>query len=59
MVSLRTMISVNEGDGNVQVCAILFSIEDIERDFIIALNTNDGTGNNLCTYYTLTYINGC
>lgn len=38
------MISLNEGDGIIQVCVMLSTVEISERDFIIALATNDGTG---------------
>ena len=43
-VSVPSMISLNEGDGTVQVCVTLSTIEISERDFIIELATNDGTG---------------
>ena len=42
--SLSAIMNVDEGDGSVQVCVALFSFEDIERDFVITLNTNDDTG---------------
>jgi hypothetical protein len=38
------MMSVTEGNGMVQVCATLSAVNDIERDFSIALATDDGTG---------------
>ena len=49
-VSIPAMISVNEGDGTVQVCATLSAVEDIERSFNISLimHTTDNTGTNYC-----------
>ena len=44
MVSVPAMSSVSEGDGAVQVCATLSVMEDTERDFVISVSTNDGTG---------------
>ena len=43
-VSVPAMVSVGEGDGMVQVCATLSTVEDTERDFTITLATSDGTG---------------
>ena len=41
------MTSVGEGSGSLKVCATLLSIEDTERDFVVALVTSDGTGKKL------------
>ena len=43
-VSLPAMLRVNEGDGMVRVCVALSAMEDTERNFTIAIATNDGTG---------------
>ena len=43
-VSIIAPVLVDEGDGNVQVCAVLSSQEDTERDFDIVIATMDGTG---------------
>ena len=43
-VSVPAMVSVDEGDGMVQVCAALSAVEDTERDFSVTLATSDGTG---------------
>ncbi len=43
-VSDPAMLSVDEGDGMVQVCATLSAVEDTQRNFIITLTTNDDTG---------------
>ncbi len=43
-VSIPTMLSVGEGDGIVQVCATLSTVEDTERNFTITLATSDSTG---------------
>ncbi len=40
-----SIISIGEGDGMVQVCAILMmAVEGTERDIAITLSTSDGTG---------------
>lgn len=41
-VSIPAAMSVNEGDGIVQVCITMLGIT--ERDFMISLSTSDGTG---------------
>lgn len=46
-MSLSATMNVDEGDGSVQVCVALFSFEDIERDFVITLSTNDDLGKHL------------
>ncbi len=56
MVSVPAMLSVNEGDGMVQVCATLSAIEATERNFTITLDTRDGTGIVWCTTLGKTYI---
>ena len=43
-VSLPPPISVNEGDGEVLVCTTLSVLQDTERDFDVALVTNNNTG---------------
>ena len=43
-VSIPAMVSVDEEDGMVQVCATLSALDDTERDFTIMLATADGTG---------------
>ncbi len=43
-VSVPAMLSVNEGDGMVQVCATLSAAEDTERNFTVTLTTSDGIG---------------
>ena len=54
IVSIPAVRNAHEGDGQVQVCATLFSQEDIERDFIVTLATSDGTGkHNSRTYSKL------
>ena len=45
MVSVTPMLSINEGES-VQVCATLVTMEYTERNFIIAVVTNDDTGAN-------------
>ncbi len=43
-VSLPSAMSVDEGDGTVEVCATLTEATDAtERDFMITLATNNGT----------------
>ena len=46
-VSVRTMLSVAEGDGTVSVCVTLVSgaVESTQRDFTVELTTTDNTGN--------------
>lgn len=43
-VSVPAMIDVDEGNGMVQVCAMLTTSENITRPFSIILATRDGTG---------------
>ena len=43
-VSVPLMINIRERDRSVQVCATLYSTENIDRDFVVVLATNDGTG---------------
>ncbi len=45
IVSAPSMLSFNEGDGMVQVCAALSALEAIERNFTTTVTTSDGTGN--------------
>ena len=40
-VSIPSMVSVDEEDGMVQVCATLSALDDTERDFSITLATED------------------
>ncbi len=44
VVFVPTLLSVGEGDGMVQACATLSTVEDTERNFTITLATSDGTG---------------
>ena len=44
-VTVPLLLIVGEGDGMVQVCAMLSATEDIERDVTIRLATGDVTGN--------------
>ena len=37
-------LSVREGERIIQVCCILFTQEDTERDLIVMYNSNDVTG---------------
>ena len=38
------MVSVDEGDGMVQVCAELSAVEATQREFSVTLATSDGSG---------------
>ena len=46
-VSIPTSVAVREGDGIVEVCAILSGMEDIQRNISIMLITTDETGKNV------------
>ena len=39
-----TMMVVGEGDGMVTVCAVLFSMENTERNFTITIASRNITG---------------
>ena len=43
-VSLQATQTVGEGDRMIQVCSTLATLEEIERDLIVKLNTSDNTG---------------
>ena len=43
-VSIPVSVGVGEGDGLVQVCAMLSAMEVTERNFTVTLITSDGTG---------------
>ena len=43
-VSVPAMLSVSEGDGNVEVCVSLSALSDTERDFIVTLTSSNDTG---------------
>ena len=43
-VSVPAMLRIDEGDGQVEVCATLSAAEDTERAFNITLLTSDDTG---------------
>ena len=43
-VSVPSMVRVNEGDGTVQICAMLSSIEDTQRNFSINMATREISG---------------
>ena len=44
MVSVPTTAIISEGNGMVEVCAILSAMEATERDFTVTLATNNDTG---------------
>ncbi len=44
VLNMLPMMSVNEGDEMVQVCATLSVINDTERSISVTLATSDGTG---------------
>ena len=44
IVSVPGMVTVGEGDEQVQVCATLSSIENTDRDFSFSFSTTDNTG---------------
>ena len=43
-VSLPAMVSVNEGVGQVQICATAQPLQETERNFSIMLSSRDNTG---------------
>ena len=49
------MLTVGEGDGMVQVCAILSVVEDTERSFTVTLimHAGDNTGNIPCIQFSI------
>ena len=52
IVSIPVMVRVNEEDEMVQVCAVLTSVENTERNFTITLATKDATGEEIhCSEY--------
>ena len=43
-VSVPSFLTIGEEDGIAHVCSTLSTLEDTERDVIVILATNDGTG---------------
>ena len=43
-VMVPAMVSVDEGDGMVQVCAELNAMEATQREFSVTLTTSDDSG---------------